>query len=821
MMPSASVRADLRTYLAVALVSAAIIALQLVLMRCLAVARWHHFAYFVISTALLGFGASGTFLTFVGSRLVARFSVSLCWSITAFALATPSCLWLAERLPIDTYQILLQSRQAGLLIVYHALMVVPFFFGAVAIGLALTACRAEAPKVYAANLAGSGAGAAWAIGSMYVLRPEELVWAVAAVGMLASLLPASRSRRGAMKWLVGVGVLGALMGLLHGPLPIDPYKPLASFEQFIAQGQARRVARLDSPRGRLDLIESPLAHQTLFASPHADPPPKQRVLFLDGGSAAPVFRIDSADEAAVLDETPMAAVYRWLRPKRILLIGEVGGVNVWLARRFQADSITVVQPNRQVDRILRENREAARHVFAGADVEMVHAEPRGFLEHTDRVFDLIQLTGLESLSAGAPGMTAMSQSYVATVEGIGRCLDRLSPRGVVAVARGIAEPPRDNVRLFATFVEAMEGRGLVPAAERTVQFRNYLAACTMASRGALTAKTCERLQAILTDMAMDPVWYPGMAVETANRIDPRPGPEGTRLSHLGWCAREILSPRREDLYEEWAFEVRPATDDRPFFHHFFRWESLSNYMEAFGRQWLVHLEWGYVMLVAALVWLTLAATVLIPLPLAFRRRERGGRGYRLTTGVYFCSLGLGYMLLEVTLMQDFTRVLAEPVFAVAVVLAAFLACSGVGSFLAGRAAAGTPYDISRPVTFIVLLGVAYVLLVRPSLDAVLPWPLAARACVCLATAGILALPMGMPFPRGLLRLHAGAPQLIPWAWGANGFASVIAAVLAVVLAMGLGFTRVVWIALVVYTVAGLISRRLPAVEASGVGSPVE
>lgn len=814
MTASAAVRADLRTYLAVALVSAAVIALQLVLMRCLAVARWHHFAYFVISTALLGFGASGTFLAFVGPSLVRRFSTWLHASCAAFALATPSCLWLAERLPIDTYQILLQPGQAGLLIVYHLLMVVPFFFGAVAIGLSLTACRDDAAKVYAANLVGSGLGSAWAIGLMVVLRPEELIWAVAATGMVAGALVASRSRYGLGGWVAGLGVLGTLGVLLHGPMPIDPYKSLASFEQLIAQGQARRVARMDSPRGRLDLIESPLAHQTLFASPHAEPPPKQRLLFLDGGNASPIFRIDSADEAAVLDETPMAAVYRLLRPRRILLISEVGGANVWLARRFGAESITVVQPNPQVTEILSDNRDGSRHVFAGADVDVVHAEPRGFLEQTDQKFDLIQLTGLESLSAGAPGMTAMSQSYLATVEGIARCLDRLSAGGVVAVVRGISEPPRDNVRLYATFATALEFRGLVPADERLVQFRNYLAACTMASRDALSDRTCRRLQSILTDMAMDPVWYPGMAVEAANRIDPRPGPEGTPLSHLGWCAREILSKRREALYEQWAFAIRPATDDRPFFHHFFRWGSLSNYVDAFGRQWLVHLEWGYVMLVAALVWLTIAAAVLIPLPLALRRGERGGRGYRWATGAYFFCLGLAYMLLEITLMQDLTHVLAEPVFAVAVVLAAFLVCSGVGSFLAGRKTAPARYDIARPLAMIVLLGVAYVLVVRPALSLVLPWPLAARACVCLAAAGVLALPMGMPFPRGLQRLNTCAPQLIPWAWGANGFASVIAAVLAVVLAMSMGFTTVVCIALVVYIVAGLVSMRLPIVERS-------
>ncbi len=809
------VQADRRVYVAVAIASAAVVALQLVLMRCLAIARWHHFAYLVISTALLGFGASGTFLTLFGRRLASHFDASMVIVLIALALAVPCSFAAAEALPIDTYQVMLQPRHAGLLVGYHLILLVPFLLGAVSIGLPLTACRDRVARIYAVNLIGSGLGAAGAIGMMVVLPAERLLWAVAAAAMLAALPMAMGSRRRAGAWIAsGAGLVVLAIGV---PLEIrvDAYKPLAYYERLVAQGQAQHVARRDSPRGRIDVIETSMAHQTLFASPLAEMPPDQLVITVDGGSTAPVFRIERPEQAAVMDETPMAAVYRTFQPKRVLLLGEVGGANVWLARRFHAAHVTVVQPNPQIVELLRGPLAAeGGHVFDDEDVDVVVADPRGFLDQTDRRFDLIQLVALESLAAGAPGVMALNQSSLATVEGLSRCLDRLSEEGVVAVVRGIQEPPRDNVRLLATLAEALEWRRASPPERHVAQFRNYLAACTLATPGPMTPPQLDRLADVLEAMAIDPVWYAGMPDEKANRIDPRPGPTGTNLSYLEWSAREILSPRREAFYAGWAFAVRPATDDSPFFFDYFRWRSLPEYARSFGRYWLARVEWGYVVLVAALGWTSAVGAVLILLPLLWLRRTGSGGGYRLATGVYYIALGTGYMLLEMALIQAFTLVLAEPVFAVAVVLAAFLAFSGIGSAWAGRSAAAGRAPVLPALMVVVALAALHALVGRHLLAAAMGWPTALRVGLCLVIAAGLAVPMGMPFPRGLMRLSGRAAGLIPWAWGANGFASVVAAVAAVVLAMSAGFTTVVWAAVAAYLLAMVAGRRLPAMRTS-------
>ncbi len=809
------VRADGRVYVAVVVASAGLVGLQLVLMRCLAIARWDHFAYLVISTALLGFGTSGTVLTLFGRRLARRFDGTMVTVLIALAAAVPCCFRAAEALPVDTYQVMLQVSHAGLLAAYHLILLVPFLLGAISIGLPLMACRHQVAWLYAVNMVGSGVGAAAAVGLMFVFRAEHVLWAVSTAAMVGAVAMAVGSRWRLGAWCVsGVAVIGLGVGL-SGPIRVDPYKPLAHFERLAAQGEARRLAQRHSPRGRIDVFDTAMAHQTLFASPQAEPPPPQLVLAVDGGRTAPVFRIDRADQAGVMDETPMAAIYRVFRPRRVLLLGEVGGAGVWQARRLGATHITVVQPDRRIVDLLRGPlAEAAGHVLDGGDVEVVVADPRGFLDRTDQRFDLIQLTALESLAAGAPGMMALSQSYLPTVEGFGRCLDRLAPGGVVAVVRGIQEPPRDNIRLFATFVEALERRGVAEPARYVLQFRNYLAACTAATVEPLTSERIGRLGGVLESMGMDPVWFAGMTDGQANRIDPRPGPSGTGLCYLDWAARQILSPGRSAFLDDWALAVRPATDDRPFYFDFFRWRSLRTYVRTFGRHWLARVEWGYVVLIAALVWSTMVAAALILLPLLWLRRTGSGRGFRLGAGAYYVGLGTGYMLLEMALIQEFTLVLAEPVFAVAVVLAVFLVFSGLGSAWAGRRASADHAPIRPALVVIVVLATAYGVMGQRLLTSAVGWALPAQTAICLIVAAALAVPMGMPFPRGLMRLSARAPGLIPWAWGANGFASVVAAVLAVVLAMSFGFRVVVWTAVGAYLVAGLAAWRLPAVAGS-------
>ncbi|MCK4283622.1 MAG: hypothetical protein KAX44_04825, partial [Candidatus Brocadiae bacterium] len=424
-VPSREEPSLLLSVLAVFLISAGVIALQLALMRCLSIARWHHFSYLVISTALLGFGASGTLLAFVGAWLRRRFTVASTVVTVLFALSVTLSFRVAEALPLDPRYVLYSGRQAALMFLYHVLLLIPFLLAATVIGLSLIHFTGRVHLVYGANLIGSGLGGAVAIGLMFLLPPVRLLHVVAAMGVAAAFLWSLSSRRRRRRGLLVLTVLvagGAVAAeAVRKPLVlrVDQYKALSIMRQWEAQGDARRVLTRFSPRARLDVYESPAQHHTLFVSLTATSlPPPQLSMLADGDSAGTVFKIRSAEEAEILDFTLMSVPYRLVNKPRVLLLGEAGGMNVWLARRMGAGHVTVVQPNPQIVELMRGPlAEMGGEAFSGPDVQVVVSQPRAFLERSRERFDIVQIVTAEGVAAGVSALRSLHEDFLLTRQG--------------------------------------------------------------------------------------------------------------------------------------------------------------------------------------------------------------------------------------------------------------------------------------------------------------------------------------------------------------------------------------------------------------------
>ncbi len=798
--------------LAVFLISAAVIALELALMRCLSIAQWHHFSYLVISTALLGFGASGTLLTFAGGWLGRRFGGAGAVLAVLFAASVTLCFRAAEWLPLDARYILYSGRQAALASLYHLLLFVPFLLAATVIGLSLVHCVGRVHLLYAANLVGSGFGGALAVGLMFVLPPERVLHVVAGMGALAALVWAVGGA--SARWRLPLGALVALAGaglaleagLAPLTLRVDQYKALSVMRRLEAQGDAVRLFTRFSPRARLDVYESPLQHQALFVSLMAtELPPPQLSILADGDPAGTVFEIRSSAEAAILDHTLMSVPYRLVPKPRVLLLGEAGGVNVWLARRMGAGHVTVVQPDPEIVRLMRGPlAPMAGEVLSGSDVEVVTTEPRTFLERSSERFDLIQLVTAEGMAAGVSGLLSLHEDFLLTREGLGQCLAHLSERGVVAATRGRQLPPRDNVKMLATMAAALEELGLGDAERRIVQVRDHEAVTTMAFRSPITEQQCASLLAAASELAFDVEWAACPQVRYDEQTHQVEGPEGKPYSYFHYAALQILAGDRERFFDRWVYNVRPATDDSPYFYNFFRWRSLPRFVEAYGDQWLRRAELGYVVLVFALVQVVVVGGALILLPLVWLRR-RGAPGGRLATGGYFVVLGLAFMMLEMACLLKFTYFLGDPIYAAAGIISSFLVFSGLGSAASRRLCPSPLRAICAAALGIAALVAFYAVGLDAMFRAAIGWPLAGRMAASAALTAPVAFLMGWPFPNGLTLVARARPAMTAWAWGANGFASVAASPLAVLIAISAGYSTVLWLVVVLYLLAAVLS----------------
>jgi hypothetical protein len=263
------------------------------------------------------------------------------------------------------------------------------------------------------------------------------------------------------------------------------------------------------------------------------------------------------------------------------------------------------------------------------------------------------------------------------------------------------------------------------------------------------------------------------------------------------AARELLSSRKQTFRDDYPFRLEPATDDRPYYFHFFRWDTFPEMIREMGLQWIPFVEWGYVILVAVLAQALVASVALLILPIVFTPALRSRHGMpRSRVALFFGCLGLGYLFIQVALIQKFTLFLSHPVLSAAVVISSMLVFSGLGSLLGGK------------LRFSVIALLAALVCIQPLLlpevfELAFRAPDAARMLIAVLLIAPVAFLMGIPFPRGLDRVKKVAPPLAPWAWAVNGFSSVLGPPIATLLAMSFGFGAVLFVAAAFYLMAGL------------------
>lgn len=816
------------------LLSIAVIALQMALMQALAVTRYSHFSYLVISTALLGFGASGTFIYLLEKRILARVRFWFTLFFFAFTVSIPLCYLGAQNLPLDIRYLFHSADQLLLLLAYVLLILMPFFFGATLIGLMLTYFSKQVQSLYGVNLVGSGIGGIAVLGLMLLAPGAQLPVYLGGFGFLAYLVwsyggrsaegardgmqrGSRRSRDGVLSgqgWppslasvtglVVAAGVT-AVWFFITPSIPVSQYKPLYRLQLLESQGDAEHLATRYGPRAQIDVYQSDVMHQTLFAGIQAEAmPPDQLSLLFDGTVAGSVFKTEKTEATRILDFTPQSMAYRLIEQPRVLLLGEADGVNIWLAKRFDPRSITVVQDNPQLlDMLTGELAEESGKIFLDPNVELVEQNPRHFLDTTQKSFDVIQFVGAEAMVSGTQGLHSLHENYMLTVEAFQAALRLVSDRGLVTITRGLQSPPRDNIKIFTTAVEALRRQGVDEPGRQLLVGRNYLAVNTLFSSRPLDKERIQSFQQVCRELSMDTEHYPGIVssqIEQNNIIE---GPEDKPYSYLHYAIKTILNGRENQFYRQWAYDVSPAHDNSPYFHNFFTWKSLPRFMEAYGQHWFARTELGYMVLVITFIEVSLIAFLLILLPLLITRGNIRSVPNKLVTILFFGAIGFAFMFLEMTFLQKFGKFLGDPLFSTACALTALLVFSGLGSSLQHRVHSDLFRRIRVATVVVIAVGVVYLLVLDPLLSLFADVATWMRFVITIGCLSPISFFMGFYFSSGMTALQPRSSQLTPFAWGVNGFASVAASPLAVILSTAMGFDQVMIVAFALYGVAGL------------------
>ncbi len=779
-----------------ALLSAATLAYQVLLVRVFAIEQFHHFAYMAVGVAMLGFGAAGT-LVAVAGRIPARTASR--WfgtSATAAASALIASPALTHAISVDFTQIVWAVDPWIRLGLTYVLLALPFGLAALAILLGL-GLEADRPGlIYGASFLGSGAGAVVATASLAWLLPERALAVPAAIAALAALAAPTLGGLASvgLRW----GVAAAVVGVLFHPLwrlEVTPYKGLPQVEAFPG---SRRIAEHPSPLGWVVAVQAPAFRDAPGLSlGYRGGLPPQTAIFVDGQLVGARTDWSSADaDPGVLDWLPSALPYALGGRERVLVLGAGGGTEVWNAAWHGARSVVAVERHTDVAGLA-----ATPERILGANVEWVIGDARAVAARREGSFDLVTL-GLGGRGPGtaAAGLHALNEDFLHTVDAYVAYLARLGPQGVLAITRWLSVPPRGSVRVILTAAEALRRTAPESIGSGLVVMRSWATATVLVKPSGFTSEEAEALGTWAELRSFDIDWRPGLdaPASTFHLID-RPA--------LFEAAAVAASPTEaKEWAEAYPFDVEPVDDARPYPGQHLRAGSLVALLRAPRSDWLPFAEWGYIALLATLLQCVALAVLAILVPAALGAGSVGRR--RLAPILaYFSAVGLAYLAVEIAAIQQLSLLLGHPVYAVTAVLVAFLVSSGLGSIWSDRIGTGRA---RRLLLGLSVLGLAYSGALLGLVHLMQPLPLPARAAFGGLTVAPLAFLMGVPFPVGLRALAPGGGACTAWAWAANGFASVVAAPAAALVAVEAGSPVVLLGGGIAYGIAAAVLHRTGA-----------
>ncbi len=770
-----------RTLSALFLVSAASLAFEVQLTRFFSIVLWHHLAFMVVSIAMLGIGAAGTYLSMKASRDRAWADKAAGWASLGFAAFSLSGFYALNDFPLDPVRLAWSLHEVLYLMGYYVVFGVAFFFVGVVVAALLAGYPCHVYRIYGVNLAGSAVGAGLGIVLLASFPDSRALAPLAAMAVVAAPLFAwghhhARRSLGAIAIVIVLGL--ALVPPAWWELAESPYKDLS---RALSYPGARVAAVRWDAATRVEVIESEGIHYAPGLSlAYTGTLPPQRGVTVDGDDlrAMPSTSCEPGGWEYT-DYLPGAVAYHMKGLPRILLVGP-GGVDVHAARCHNGTTALAIDKNE----VLVTTFKKQGYDEGTPAVDIVSENERRFLRQTDKRFDVVALSPTQSVMASTAGVFGAGEDYRFTVEAFESYLGALSPDGMLVVTRWLHFPPREHLRMAALARSALDSRGIERPADHLAMFRSPVTYTLVVKRNPMTAAERTALSSFVAERGYSPL-YP-TAEERAGAVD--------EVS-IDLLDAIIANGTADSRIEAYAFDVSAVTDDRPYPSNYVKWTRFLDFAESVEGRPQALFEGGF-LTVAVLVEAVILSLLLVLLAFV---RTRGVSRVSKRLLAYFLSIGLAFMFLEVALIQALTLAFGWPLYSFAFVVTVLLLAAGAGSLALPRF---DPRHRHRMLLVLPLGALAYAF--SPLTSTLLALPSSAAYVLAAAVLIPVGFVMGMPFPLGLGLAAEKTPESIPLLWAVNACSSVVASIAAALLSLEFGFDAVLITAGACYALAYML-----------------
>ncbi|MFP8881213.1 MAG: hypothetical protein VCE43_18065, partial [Myxococcota bacterium] len=758
---------------------------------------WYHLSFFAVSLAMLGMAAGAIFVFLAGDRFEGDgLKVRLpAWAM-ALALSIPATHVLSLYIPLpDLASVVLSVTLAdiGWLTAATVVLTVPFFLSGVVITAGLTRSGGSIGRLYAADLLGASAGALLIVP---LLDLTDISSAAFAAGAAASGAALCFSRALGQPWRLGsLAIVGSLVLATIVNATVDN-----GIGIVYAKGR-----RIDTPLLQRTVwnshsfitIARPIANQAPWYWGRGERTDDARVTWasmqIDGAAATPVTKWDGDPKSLAWVRQGVTSLPYRLRQGAAAVIGVGGGRDILAAIGHGSTSVTGVDINRTfVDVLQGSHREFAKLAdYSG--VQLIHAEARSWLTRTTSQYDVLQMSLIDTFAATGAGAFTLTENGLYTVEAWRVFLDRLKPRGVFSVSRFFSpESVSETTRLVSLGVAALVDRGVERPWEHMMLVARGVVATLLLSVDPFGTEDTRRVDEAAEQYGFDVI------------LGPNRRPEDPQLDKI------VRSPDAERLAAAAVhpdYDYQPPTDGRPYFFNILKFSRIHKVGDV-----SLGVVAGNVRATATLVilfaiaFLLVAAIIFVPL-IYSGLPEMGAAGFTWAV-VYFASLGAGFMLIEIPLLQSFSVYLGHPAYTYAVILFSMIFFAGIGSGLSERVDLdGRAWRILAPLT-VSALALALAFGLPFVVDATVAMATPVRCAIAVTLVAPLATVLGFCFPLGLRAVERIAPEATAWMWGINGACGVLASIVAVAVSISLGISANLFSAAFLYLFLMLPARAL-------------
>ncbi|MBI3261531.1 MAG: hypothetical protein HYZ58_00095 [Acidobacteria bacterium] len=775
---------------AIALLSAAVLIVELSLTRIFSVTMFYHFAFLAVSFAMLGLSASAVFVYVTPrahppDRLLAQLRrYAALFGVVTIA-STAALLNVRIGMQYSAWNLLL-------LLLMYLCAAAPFMMAGACLTLAVSRCHHHIGQVYAADLSGAAVGCLLLIPALDAFGAPGAMILAGTLGFTASWLfglPGAGSRgvrSGVRRGMFALPALAsALLLTVHAVRPVldvhDTKGHQGDRVLFSKWNSFSRIAVYDRPHGDWALSSS-----------YRGPVPESRFMDIDSAAATPILAGAAGVAGLQHLKYDLTAFAYHLRPRaHALVIGPGGGRDLWTALVFGARRVDAIELNPIIVFGVMSGafRGYSGDIYHGPGVTVTVDDGRSFVRRSRERYDLIQASLVDTWAATSAGAYALSENSLYTVDAFVDYFRHLKPDGVLTITRWSF----DGLRLLSLVWAAGERLGWPTISDRVVVATHDRLATLIVKNSPFEPDEIRRLAGTARELQFGLAYAPLGA-----------GGADTDFARLAGA------PDPARFIRGYQTDITPTTDDRPFYFHQTRFRVNLRRQMFFGD--------GHDVLVLLLFCSAIFLALFIVVPLAGLSPEPVGWKTLPIAGLaYFACLGLGFMLIEIGLLQRFVIFLGHPVYSLTVVLFTLLLGGGLGSALSRRWLRDSRH--AAAVLGAIVVGVVVYALVLPSIFD--RW-IALERGMRIAMSVVLLLPLGfllgMPLPAGVRMLAAARPSAVAWAWAINGVTSVLGASLAIFLAMNWGFTRVAFAGAGAYAIAivlaGMLRRSLKSPAAA-------